>query len=251
MKGTKFKTVAEAYLQYIRKNHDLSVVVGYEDESIKSHEHQRRNVIPQSCDVKIHPENQVPFTQDRFLSNTANKSSFIVYLSECLREAGIRVVNCPGDADATIVKTALEIARNALHPVLVVADDTDIAVMLVHNWEQDLSDIYFMQERWNRAWSVKDSCTRNESIKEHLLFLHAFSGCDTTSAIYSKGKAHLISICKKSEAMRVVSEVICSPWSTQAEVGTASVKAFKMLYGGKEQDTLQRLRYSIISMETF
>lgn len=67
----------------------LHVVVfdGYENESIKSHE-QRRNMIPQSCDVKIHPENQVPFTQDRFLSNKAKA----IYLSECLREAGIRVV---------------------------------------------------------------------------------------------------------------------------------------------------------------
>ncbi|KAG1682294.1 Trifunctional enzyme subunit beta, mitochondrial [Nymphon striatum] len=40
-----------------------------------------------------------------------------------------------------------------------------------------------------------------------------------------------------------LSEVIASPWSCQSEVGTASVNAIKMLYGGKENDTLTRLRY--------
>lgn len=245
-KGTRFKAIAQAYLQYICKHYDLSSVVvfdGYEDESIKSHEHQRRNMVPQSCDVKVNPENQMPFTQERFLSNIANKASFIHFLSDYLLGSGIRVVNCRGDADATIVQTALEIARDSVQPVLVVADDTDIAVMLVHHWEEAHSDVYFFQERWNRAWSVRESTKRNEDIKDHLLFLHAFSGCDTTSAIYSKGKANLISTFKKTDALRRVSEVISSPWSTQEEVGDASVMAVKILYGGKEEDTIQRLRY--------
>ena len=56
----------------------------------------------------------------------------------------------------------------------------------------------------------------------------------------------LETICAKSDFMKEQSEVIASPWSSQAEVGTASVNVIKMLYGGKENDTLTRLRYVVL-----
>ena len=54
-------------------------------------------------------------------------------------------------------------------------DDTDIAVMLVHHCHKNMAEVYFLQERWSKAWSVKDASSRNEVIKEHLLFLHSWS----------------------------------------------------------------------------
>ena len=66
----------------------------------------------------------MPFTQDRFLSNTENKVGLIKFLSLHLQEEGIYIINYPGDADSTIVKTALEIAQKILGPITVVADDT-------------------------------------------------------------------------------------------------------------------------------
>ena len=61
-----------------------------------------------------------------------------------------------------------------------------------------MQDIYFLQERWSKAWSVKDSCARNVAIKEHLLFLHSWSGCDLTSAVFGKGKPKVDVIDKAS-----------------------------------------------------
>ena len=65
----------------------------------------------QSCSVNICADNQVPFTQDRFLSNKENKIGLIKFLSLHFQEEGIYVINCPGDADSTIVKVALGIAQ--------------------------------------------------------------------------------------------------------------------------------------------
>ena len=39
------------------------------------------------------------------------------------------------------------------------------------------------------------------TMKEHILFLHAWHGCDTTSAIFEKGKTAL---CKKIESFLFV-----------------------------------------------
>ena len=90
-KGTKFITIAETYVKYIRKNYRLNVTVvfdGYHNKSTKSREHLRRKFVSQSCNVSICADNQVPFTQDRFLSNTENKVGLIKFLSLHLQEFG-------------------------------------------------------------------------------------------------------------------------------------------------------------------
>ena len=73
-----------------------------------------------------------------------------------------------------------------------------MAVMLVHHWEVAMQDIYFLEEQWNKAQSVKDACTRNVAIKKHLLFLHSWLGCDSTSAVFGKGKPKVVQMLAKS-----------------------------------------------------
>ena len=119
-------------------------------------------------------------------------------------------MECPGDADSTIVLTALQIARTSNKHVTVVADDTDIAVMLVHHWEDRMADIFFLQERWNKSWSIKNASTMNKPIKHHLLYIHAWSGCDTVSSVYGKGKGKLTQYMSE-EKWQQLSEVISSP----------------------------------------
>ena len=243
-KGMKFNDIAEASANYIRKHYKTSVTVvfdGYHDEGTKSQEHLRRNLVSQSYVVEVHGENQVPFTQDRLLSNIKNKANFLHYLSEYLSNAGYATINCAGDTDSTIVKTALTYAEAKSGIVTVVADDTDIAVMLVHHLNNNMSDMYFLQERWSRAWSIKTVSMTNTAIKSHLLFLHARSGCDTVSSVFGKGKATLPEALAKSVKLKEISETMCSPWSNSKEVGDASIKAFVLLYGGKENTTLAQL----------
>jgi len=167
-KGMKFNDIAKSCANYIRKYYNTSHVTvifdGYDDEGTKSQEHLRRNSVQQSCTVEVHGENQVPFTQDRFLSNIKNKANFLRYLSEYLSNAGYTTINCTGDADSTIVKTALTYAEAKSSIVTVVADDTDIAVMLVHHWNNNMSDLYFLQERWSRAWSIKTASITNTEL---------------------------------------------------------------------------------------
>ena len=148
----------------------------------------RRNSVAQSSTVNINAKNHVPFTQDCFLSNTESKSGLIAFFSFRLKRRGFIVINCSGDADASIVINALRYAKRNSGIVIVATDDTDAAVMLVHHWEVAMQDIYFFEERWNKAWSIKDVCTRNIAIKEHLLFLHSWSGCDSTSVVFGKSK---------------------------------------------------------------
>ena len=71
----------------------------------------------------------------------------------------------------------------------VYADDTDVAVMLVHHWNSKLQEIIFTSKRSQTSWSIRESASQlpNE-LRTLLPFIHAFSGCDSTSAIFGLGK---------------------------------------------------------------
>ena len=73
------------------------------------------------------------------------------------------------------------------------ADDTDIAIMLVHHWEDKLHDIVFRATQSKKSWSIKHSATdMAPDVKAVLPFIHSFSGCNTTSALFGIGKATVL-----------------------------------------------------------
>ena len=169
-KGKKFSDIGKAYVGNVSRYYQSPVIVfdGYEIDNTKSHEHLRRNSLPHSSYVNIHENNAVQFTQDQFLSCTQNKVELINFLSISLRNACFQVVNCQGDADSTIVSTAIQFAAtHENEPVLVVADDTDICIMLLYLWKEDMNDIFFLQECWKRAWSIKNTEKDINDIKDH------------------------------------------------------------------------------------
>ena len=176
------------------------------------------NVTIVDIQVDIHEMNTVPFTQDRFLSNTENKANFINFLSRYLLQVGYSTINCPGNADSTIVKTALEIADSK--QVIVVADDTDVVLMLVHHWQNHMSDVYFLARTMGQGLEYQECQFQMRKYQRTL----AFYPC------MIKGKAKLVEALTKEE------------WSNQTEVGKASIKAFTLLYGGKDGNTLVKLR---------
>ena len=107
-------------------------------------EHARR--AQKKChDIDVKEINHCHVTQDRFLSNEKNKSQFIVLVSEYMRNNHQEVINC--DADTTIVETAISQAETSSNSVVVVADDTDIAVMLMYHWKDSMADVIFYLER--------------------------------------------------------------------------------------------------------
>ena len=50
-----------------------------------------------------------------------------------------------GDADTMIVQYALQYASEG-SDVNVVADDTDVLVLLMYHWKQSMASIYFLSE---------------------------------------------------------------------------------------------------------
>ena len=240
VKDIPFDEIAEAYVRYTTKNYNSGYIVfdGYEP-STKSNEHHRRVIARSSANVEVKSENHVPYSKDHFLANTCNKKELIEFLKDRLSDAGYFVINCNADADTKIVSTALTAAKE--HPTTVVADDTDIAVMLLYHWEDKMSPIYFLQERGKKCWSIKNLQCEIASIKPYLLFIHAWSGCDTTSALFGKGKPSFLKLVSKSKQLQKASDVMNDFWATREEVSESAMLTFASIYGNEKKD-LTRIR---------
>lgn len=75
-------------------------------------------------------------------------------------------------------------------------------------------------------------------LTSHLLFIHAWSGCDTTSATFGMGKTILVKKIQSSEEVQQISVLIGNHHMTEEEIGKAGTRLFVILFGGKQEDSL-------------
>ncbi|KAG7177299.1 hypothetical protein Hamer_G000597 [Homarus americanus] len=114
-------------------------------------------------------------------------------LSHKLQENGIRAVRADGNADLLIVQTAVECASR--HPITLIGEDTDRLVLLCMHADTTSFPLLFrseghqtskkMRRIWNINWLKKQLGPKICSL---LPFVHAITGCDTTSRLFGVGK---------------------------------------------------------------
>ena len=185
----------------------------------------------------------IPFTPEKFLSNTNNKVQLVKKLSQYFKDDGNEVINCSGDADSTICHTALDLATTGEKEVVLIADDTDIFVMLIYHWKSEMKNIIFFQQKMFKGWNIASLFPRLDKVKDHILFVHAMTGCDTTSAPYGKGKKSFLNQILKSKMLQSLSMTMQDIWAEQSDVGKAAVRCFVEMYtSGKNDETLTSLR---------
>ena len=149
------------------------------------------------------------------------------------------------------MKSALDFAHSR-YVATVVADDTDILVLLLHHHRSTaMADIFLLSEETKRQrQGIKFINVRRlanllgETLVSHLLFIHAWSGCDTTFAIFNQGKAAILRKLEKSEEVHEISRLFNCDNVTQEQVAEAGLRLFILMYQAKSEDSLNLLRYA-------
>ena len=250
-KSATYLDVMNAYLGYIRRHYSSCVVVfnGYgSGPSIKDSEHTQRNTLLTPA-VSIEQHMPAYRSQSAFLMNTRNKQGFVELLVQHLQDNAIAAFQAKDDADTVIVRTALDIASK-VEPVTVVADDTDILVLLVHHFKPDMGDMYMLSEI-TRLRSARMSIVAIREVREsigttasqQLLAVHALSVCDSTSALYGHGKGSVFRNLVHDASTLPLTDTLTSEHASQAEVVQAGLKLLLLLYSGKPDETLNHLRF--------
>ena len=243
-----YKVVCELYCTYVERKYGKAIVVfdGYNEMSAKAMTQQRRASGKAASTVTFTENMSVTLKKDNFLSNPKNKQRFLSMLSEALQNVGCITHHANGDADLLIVKTAVESARTST--TVLVGDYTDLLVLLCYHASEDGYDLFFRPEpkantRDARVWHMKKVKEQlGKELCRSLLFLHAITGCDTTSRLYGVGKATALK--KFENALHFKEQAnVFSCHSAVSDVVTAGEKALVSLFGGKPGLGLNALRY--------
>ncbi len=79
-------------------------------------------------------------------------------------------------------------------------------------------------------------------ICNHILFIHALLGCDTTSRLYGIGKGSSLKMFTASHPFREQAKVFNIHPASMQDVVNAGEKALVIIYNGKLTDTLDSLQ---------
>ena len=63
--------------------------------------------------------------------------------------------------------------------------------------------------------------------------------------MHNKEKGAILRLIQKLKKAQQLSAVFNKPLASQAEIGSAGINLFILLYGGKNEDSLQSLRYTM------
>ncbi|KAL4131496.1 hypothetical protein QTP88_008799 [Uroleucon formosanum] len=136
-----------------------------------------------------------------------------------LLEKGIHTLKAIDDADILIVKTAVE--QSTHDSVAVVIEDVDLAVLLIAS-TPPTRDIIMLKpgrgEAKTMALSIQEMQNRGV---EYILFLHSFTGCDTTSATFRRSKVGFLKLYLESEIIKQAAMTFYNPSSTYDQVEKA------------------------------
>ena len=109
-----WKDIAETYLRFVKAMGSqclrITVVFDGYGSSTKDHDHLRRTKNA-CCDILIRPDIKSIVSKEKFLDNKSNKTQLILLLAETFCRNGINVQQCHDDADTSIVRAALDEAR--------------------------------------------------------------------------------------------------------------------------------------------
>ena len=155
-----------------------------------------RKTIPEMSRCRREGRHNCPIYSRKISFQKNNKVQLIKMLSQYFKDDGNEVIDCSGDADSTICHTALDLATTGEKQVILIADDTDIFDML----------IYHFQQKMCRGWNVASLFPRLDKVKGHILFVHAMTVYDTTSAPYGKGKKSFLNQILKSKMFVFVND---------------------------------------------
>lgn len=130
-------------------------------------------------------------------------------------------------------------------------------VLLLYHYRDELGNIYLRSEnslsRNNKNLScnadVKQFCIKSTkkalepAVAENLLAIHAWTGCDTTSAIFNIGKTSILKKIITSKELQSACQVMADISATQLSTHNAGRDIFKILYGCSLNISLNELRY--------
>ncbi|KMQ85933.1 hypothetical protein RF55_15251 [Lasius niger] len=197
-------------------------------------------------------ETMIPtVSQKKFLGNDTNKNRLIGMLKTKFEAANFIVKQATGDADTLIINTAISIST--FDSVIVVGEDVDLLVLLTALSTR--SNIYLLKpgkgKTLQQIYSTQSIIDKTAA--DNILFLHAFSGCDTTSALFKQGKMKCVNVLLKNPHLKELVQVFKNQDANPEVIAEAGERFLLILYGysGVKSMSLNNYRHQCFAKSAY
>lgn len=227
-KHITYAEICEMYVRHVKVSYGQALVIldGYHGPSTKDEAHCRRTGSEVGACGSVSGEMRLTTTKNAFLGNSANKQALDKKVSLLSTQTGMRITTCEIACSSSKEK-----------PTAVIAEDSDVFKLLIHRANADF-DLYMVMSK--QIVSIKTLKKKLDPyLSRSLLFLHAISGCDTTSRPYGIGK---VTVFKKVSALRNSVDTFTSPLSSKKDVMTAGENTLLEIYGCQRLPTMNLAR---------
>ena len=210
---------------------------GYPDYPTTKGEDQRRRAAHKTtADLMFDGNMKTCTSQSDFLGNSNNKKRFISQLADQLQVVGFAVVKADDDADTVIVQQAL-LRSNIGQSLAIVGADT-ASFVLLSALSSPGDDVFIIKPvigtTQQKVYSSKEMIKHLGDMRHIILC----TGCDTTSALYGKGKRKALDMLAKNSQMTSVVSVFNHKEATEEQIAEAGELFLLKLYGSVSlQDT--------------
>ena len=150
------------------------------------------------------------------------------------------------EADVIIAQQALSLARMNKMVIKVVADDTNIFILLLYIYHTQQLTCDLLMSGTNAARSsscIKFTALLNTDILTHLLPAHILTGCDTVSYIWGIGKSTVVKALKTGLTL---SKLGCLQ-EPMVDVISEATKFISACYGYPGETSMTDLRFKVWS----
>ena len=235
-KNSTYDAISDHYVDFVNKNYPNAIVIfdGYESgPSTKDMTHQRRSVQVMSPVINFTGNMALSFSKDKFLSNNTNKQNIINLIGKKLQITGCNAVFSQEDAAVTVV-----------------GEDTDLLILLLYYYSKQ-SDFQLLFQSDKHA-KTKDVIKHNINFYSNmlgpdlcraLLFLHSFTGCDTTPGFY--GKSTSFKLFLNSPRLLQLASILLKPDHSSDDIKNAGEEVATILNRGNCNDDFGMLRKQI------
>ena len=257
-KKETFGNIAKIYVSFVMKTYGNATVIfyGHSQPSIKDMTHLRRQGNKTSNAIKFNINTNFLGKQEEFLKNPSNKERLIALISSELKNEGCYLIICDGDADLVIVKTGISLASKST--VTIIGEDADLLALLLHHAKDSNFKLYFRSDKASKKNIMPRTfdiglCREilGERICNIILYLHAYTGCDSTSkiskitksAVFKKlvnNENYFLKFCTYAQSFLI-------PDQTSDIIESHGIDTMKLLFQGKTMEILAVLRNKLLT----
>ena len=204
---------------------------------LKAAERSRRENKNLGREIEFNKDTIITISQDKFLSRNKNKKLIELLCEEFEKEKCSAVV-AEEDADFLIVSTAEKC--NVSETTWIIGEDIDLLVILTQH--TPINTVYFLKPgKGNVNDCIYDSNSfKYFKVKKLIGFLHAFTGCDTTSGFFKQGGNKLIKTLSDDVVLQQKAQHFYDPTVNPDVLAARANDIVSQMYGSKKDKKTTR-----------